>query len=101
MDPVTSVPDASGPRPLPPVPGPKLAPFTPTARADIEFIKQLGDPDVDMDAHVWKVRINGATPYYALKMVSRLGDESPERTDLATSSGSATLVICKEQQVAA
>jgi hypothetical protein len=59
------------PKPLPRLPGPKLVPFTPTARADIEFITQLGNPDVDMDSHVWKVHINGATPYYALKMVSR------------------------------
>ncbi|KAL2139930.1 hypothetical protein VTI28DRAFT_4475 [Corynascus sepedonium] len=56
------------PKPLPQVPGPKLKPFTPTAHADIEFIKELGNPAVDMDAFVWKVRINGKTPYYALKM---------------------------------
>lgn len=58
------------PKALPQVPGPKLAPFTPTAYADIEFIEELGNPVVDMDARVWKVRINGAAPYYALKMVS-------------------------------
>ncbi|KAK4243471.1 kinetochore Sim4 complex subunit FTA2-domain-containing protein [Corynascus novoguineensis] len=44
-------------------------PFTPTARADIEFIRELGDPTKDLDSHVWMVKINGATPYYALKMV--------------------------------
>jgi hypothetical protein len=54
---------------LPRVPGPKLAPFTPTAHADIEFIEELGNPAVDMDAFVWKVRINGMASHYALKMV--------------------------------
>jgi hypothetical protein len=56
--------------PLPQVPGPKLSPFTPTATADIEFIQELGNPEKHLDSHVWKVRINGATQYYALKMVS-------------------------------
>ncbi|KAH6618043.1 hypothetical protein B0J18DRAFT_436316 [Chaetomium sp. MPI-SDFR-AT-0129] len=36
------------PLPLPRVSGPKLAPFTPTARADIEFVQFLGrGNDVD------------------------------------------------------
>jgi hypothetical protein len=55
--------------PLPQAPGPKLPPFTST-HADIEFIEELGDPGQDLDAHVWKVKINGKQPYYALKMVS-------------------------------
>jgi hypothetical protein len=53
------------------VPGPRLAPFNPgTPSADIKFIKELGDPEKNQDARVWKVRINGMQPYYALKMVS-------------------------------
>jgi hypothetical protein len=59
--------------PLPQVPGPKLAPFTATARADIEFIKELGNPNVNMDALVWTVRINGDPTVYALKMVCSEG----------------------------
>jgi hypothetical protein len=50
--------------------GPKLEPFTPTAYADIEFLEELGDPANNADSHVWKVRINGQEPCYALKMVS-------------------------------
>ena len=65
----STAPSSKSPGPLPRVPGPKLAPFTRTAFADIEFVKELGDPDVDMDSFVWKVRINGEEPYYALKMV--------------------------------
>ena len=57
------------PRPLPQVLDPKLAPFAPTAYADIEFIEQLGDPTSNKDGHVWKVKINGTGPFYALKMV--------------------------------
>ncbi|KAG7291192.1 hypothetical protein NEMBOFW57_001204 [Staphylotrichum longicolle] len=63
---------APGPVPpsaLPRLPGPKLAPFTPTAYADIEFIKELGKPSEDMDSFVWKVRINGMPSFYALKML--------------------------------
>lgn len=45
--------------PLPRVPGPKLAPFTPNARADIEFVEFLGRAN-DVDSQVWKVKINGA-----------------------------------------
>ena len=56
-------------KPLPRVPGPKLAPFTPNARADIQFIKELGDPGSGKDGRVWKVRINRSGPHYALKMV--------------------------------
>jgi hypothetical protein len=58
------------PQPLPRVPGPQLEPFTPTAHADIEFIQHIGDPENITDGYVWKVRINGAEPLYALKMVS-------------------------------
>jgi hypothetical protein len=54
---------------LPCLTGPKLSPFTPTAYADIEFISEIGNPSQDMDSFVWKVRINGMPPYYALKMV--------------------------------
>ncbi len=58
----------SPPTPLPCVPGPKLAPFTPTAYADgIEFVKFLGY-ETDKDSLVWEVNINGAGPF-ALKMV--------------------------------
>jgi hypothetical protein len=57
------------PKALPRVPGPKLAPFTPTAHAEIEFIEELGNPAVDIDAFVWKARINGMASYYAFKMV--------------------------------
>ncbi|KAL2163055.1 hypothetical protein VTH06DRAFT_6891 [Thermothelomyces fergusii] len=56
----------SPPAPLPCVPGPKLAPFTPTAHADIEFIRFIGC-EKDKDSVVWKVKINGAGPF-ALKM---------------------------------
>ncbi|KAH6842894.1 kinetochore Sim4 complex subunit FTA2-domain-containing protein [Chaetomium sp. MPI-CAGE-AT-0009] len=61
-----TAPSSDPPKALPQVPGPKLAPFTPTAYADIEFIEELGNPAVDMDAYVWKVRINGTD--YALKI---------------------------------
>lgn len=61
------VPLPNPPLPLPRVPGPKLAPFTPTARADIEFVEFLGRED-DVDSQVWKVEINGAG-FFALKMV--------------------------------
>ncbi len=57
----------SPPAPLPLVPGPKLAPFTPDARAKIEFVEFLGSEN-DKDSQVWKVNINGAGPF-ALKMV--------------------------------
>ncbi|KAL2128345.1 hypothetical protein VTI74DRAFT_9306 [Chaetomium olivicolor] len=50
--------------------GPKLTPISPTAHVDIEFSSQLGDPENDQDAHVWKVRIEGNGPY-ALKMLRR------------------------------
>ena len=60
------------PGPLPLAIGPKLAPFTPTARAEIEFIAQIGDPEVDQDGHVWKVRINGNKRLYALRMIGPL-----------------------------
>jgi len=68
MSAIAALPDP--PEPLPRVPGPKLAPFSPTARADIEFIKELGNPAKDVDGHVWKVKINGMAAPYALKMVS-------------------------------
>jgi hypothetical protein len=57
----------SPPVPLPCVPGPKLAPFTPTAHANIEFIESLGREN-DKDSLVWKVTVNGDGPF-ALKMV--------------------------------
>ncbi len=57
------------PLPLPQLPGPKLAPFTATGYADIEFIRELGDSN-HMDSFVWKVRIDGRD--YALKMVKEL-----------------------------
>ncbi|KAH6842735.1 kinetochore Sim4 complex subunit FTA2-domain-containing protein [Chaetomium sp. MPI-CAGE-AT-0009] len=63
-----SRPSTQPAKPLPQVPGPKLAPFTPTGRADIQFITQLGDPDSNKDGRVWEVRINGSGPHYALKM---------------------------------
>ncbi|KAL2164002.1 hypothetical protein VTH06DRAFT_3216 [Thermothelomyces fergusii] len=56
------------PKPLPQVPGPKLAPFTPTARADIEFIWELAGFNDSADSTVWEVRINGTDTRYALKM---------------------------------
>ncbi|KAK4237486.1 kinetochore Sim4 complex subunit FTA2-domain-containing protein [Achaetomium macrosporum] len=56
----------SPPVPLPCVPGPKLAPFTPTAHANIEFIESLGREN-DKDSLVWKVMVDGAGPF-ALKM---------------------------------
>lgn len=68
MDPMAA--SSPPPKALPRVPGLKLAPFTPTAYADIEFIEELGNLAVDMDAYIWKARINGAAGYYALKMVS-------------------------------
>ncbi|KAK3985670.1 kinetochore Sim4 complex subunit FTA2-domain-containing protein [Cladorrhinum sp. PSN332] len=52
--------------PLPAIPGPKLAPFTPTASADIKFIKKLGH-SIDKDGHVWKVDIKDRGPF-ALKI---------------------------------
>jgi hypothetical protein len=58
------------PKPLPQVPCPKLAPFTPTAYAEIVFDEQLGDPENNLEGYVWKVKINGKAPYFALKMVS-------------------------------
>lgn len=65
----SAAPLSESPDFLPRVPGPKLAPFTPTAFADIEFVEELGDPAVDVDSFVWEVRINGEEPSYALKMV--------------------------------
>lgn len=62
-------PVSNTPKPLPLVPGPKLPPFTRTAGATIEFIQELGNPDQDLDGLVWKVKIGGKEPYYALKMV--------------------------------
>lgn len=59
------------PKPLPLAPGPKLAPFTRTAHATIQFVEELGNPDRDQDGRVWKVRIGGKQQYYALKMVSK------------------------------
>ncbi len=69
LTPLAPLPDP--PEPLPQVPGPKLAPFTRTARATIEFVQELGNPNQDQDSHVWKVKIRGKE-YYALKMVRRL-----------------------------
>jgi hypothetical protein len=59
------------PKPLPQKPGPKLAPFTRTARAVIQFVEELGDPGRDKDSRVWKVKVNGKDPFYALKMVCK------------------------------
>ena len=62
------------PVPLPQVPGPKLAPFTPTAYAEnIEFTHFIGR-DNDRDSLVWKVNINNEP--YALKMVGNLAQHS-------------------------
>lgn len=55
------------PGPVPKVPGPKLAPFTPTARAPVDFVRQLSHSK-NQDGHVWEVIIDGKT--FALKMVS-------------------------------
>ncbi|KAH6846996.1 kinetochore Sim4 complex subunit FTA2-domain-containing protein [Chaetomium sp. MPI-CAGE-AT-0009] len=52
------------PKPLPQVPGPKLAPFTRTGHAVIQFVKELGSPGAD--GRVWEVKIKGKA--YALKM---------------------------------
>ena len=49
---------------LPAIDGPKTAPFRPGGRADIEFIRVLGDT---LQSCVMEVRIEGAV--YALKMV--------------------------------
>lgn len=57
----------ASPPPLPTIPGPKLAPFTTNARAEIEFLGNLGS-HADKDGLVWKVKIDGRK--YALKMVS-------------------------------
>lgn len=61
-----SLPGSSGssPKPLPQVPGPKLAPFTRTAHAVIQFVSELGNPG--LYGSVWEVKIRGKT--YALKM---------------------------------
>ncbi len=64
LAPFTSPPE---PLPLGRVPGPKLAPFTPNAWADIEFDEFLGQEN-DADSQVWKVQINGAG-LFALKAV--------------------------------
>lgn len=75
----STTPPSESPDPLPRIPGPKLAPFTRTAFPDIEFVEELGNPAVDMDSFVWKVRINGEELYYALKMMrnSRSGSIRP------------------------
>lgn len=70
---------------MPQLPGPKLAPFTPTAYADLEFIEELGNPAEDMDSFVWKVRINGEEPCYALKLVSKLPRSTNCRSKKASS----------------
>ena len=57
----------SPPVPLPCVPGPKLAPFTQDAYANMDFIKFLGREN-DVDSLVWKVKINNIGPF-ALKLV--------------------------------
>ncbi|KAK4147539.1 kinetochore Sim4 complex subunit FTA2-domain-containing protein [Dichotomopilus funicola] len=54
------------PLPLPRVSGPKLAPLTPTARADIDFVQFLGRGN-DVESQVWKAKINGAG-FFVLKM---------------------------------
>ncbi|KAK3303416.1 kinetochore Sim4 complex subunit FTA2-domain-containing protein [Chaetomium strumarium] len=71
-------PPLSPPVPLPQVPGPKLIPFTPTAHADIEFIRNLGRPN-DKDTRVWKVKINKCGPF-ALKMFFFNSGEHLERS---------------------
>lgn len=59
----------SPPKPLPQVPGPKLAPFTPTAYADIEFVEVLSDPEDNMHSYICEVRLNKEPRPYVLKMV--------------------------------
>ncbi|EAQ82978.1 predicted protein [Chaetomium globosum CBS 148.51] len=59
-----SGPSESPPKPLPQIPGPKLAPFTCTAHAVIQLVNELGNPG--QDGRVWEVKIRGKT--YALKM---------------------------------
>ncbi|KAK4147063.1 uncharacterized protein C8A04DRAFT_24854 [Dichotomopilus funicola] len=56
------------PVPLPRVPGPKLAPFTPNARANIEFVEFLGE-EYNVDSQVWKVKtkVAGQPRLFALK----------------------------------
>ena len=46
----------ASPPPLPTIPGPKLAPFTTNARAEIEFLGNLGS-HADKDGLVWKVKM--------------------------------------------
>jgi hypothetical protein len=72
MDRSLLAPLPNPPVPLPLVPGPKLPPFTRTAHAAIEFVQNVVDEDKDLleDGLVWKVRIGGKGPYYALKMVT-------------------------------
>ncbi len=70
--------------PLPQLPGPKLAPFTPSARADIEFIQEIGNRARDKDSIVWKVRINGSEQCYALKMVHPRHKQFPYQIRAAT-----------------
>ena len=64
-------------KPLPQIPGPRLAPFSPTARVDIEFIEELGNPKTEADSHFWKVKINGEEKEYALKMANMLPQAVP------------------------
>ncbi|KAL2129115.1 hypothetical protein VTI74DRAFT_8205 [Chaetomium olivicolor] len=62
-----SSPPSPPPPPFPRVPGPALAPFTPTAYADVDFLKSLGHSN-DQDSYVWKVKTHNKI--YALKMFS-------------------------------
>jgi len=104
MSSVGALPDP--PLPLPRVLGPKLLPFTPTAYADIEFISELGNSEEDVEAHVWKVRINGQETPYALKMVSKSRSNPaavyrPSKIDrlYTPSFGSTVGSTCEEPQV--
>jgi len=65
-------PHPNSPKPLPQVPGPKLASFTQTGHAALQFLEELGDGSTSADSRVWKVKIQRKEPYYALKVVSPL-----------------------------
>ncbi|KAK4157418.1 kinetochore Sim4 complex subunit FTA2-domain-containing protein [Chaetomidium leptoderma] len=64
----------SPPAPLPCVPGPKLAPFTPNAEADIEFVEFLGREN-DLDSLVMR-----GTPFYFCHSDSLLGGQGGDLT---------------------
>ncbi|KAK4097698.1 hypothetical protein N658DRAFT_518423 [Parathielavia hyrcaniae] len=75
------------PVPLPRVPGPKLAPFNPDARADIEFVEFVGREN-NLDSQVWRVKINGAAlhqSYFCHSETLRTGQGGDLARPLATS----------------